>query len=75
MTQPRDPDPIGVTVNGEPRELHAGASVADLLHTLGVRGERVAVEHNRAILPRERFSETMLRDGDRLEIVHFVGGG
>ncbi|MFA5517591.1 MAG: sulfur carrier protein ThiS [Desulfuromonadales bacterium] len=64
-----------ITVNGQPRELPATATVQDLLESLRMDPARVAVEHNRAIVPKVRFAETALGDGDRLEIVQFVGGG
>jgi sulfur carrier protein len=63
-----------VNVNGEPRELASGATVANLLALLGVQGP-VAVERNREIVPRAHHAATELRDGDQLEVVHFVGGG
>jgi thiamine biosynthesis protein ThiS len=63
-----------VRVNGEPRELAAGTTVAALLQALGVQGP-VAVERNREIVPRAHHAGTELRDGDELEVVHFVGGG
>jgi len=66
---------IRLTVNGEPREVRAGTSVTDLLRDLDLGPDRVAVEHNRRILPRDRFADTRLAAGDRIEIVHFVGGG
>lgn len=66
---------IPLTVNGEPREIRSGASVADLLRELELGSDRVAVERNRSILPRHRYRETLLAEGDRIEIVHFVGGG
>jgi len=66
---------IKLTVNGRPREIAAGATVARLLDELEVAATRVAVEHNRRVLRRDEFSETRLEDGDTLEIVHFVGGG
>jgi thiamine biosynthesis protein ThiS len=66
---------IKLTVNGRPREVPAGATVARLLEELEVASTRVAVEHNRRVLKRDEFSETRLREGDSLEIVHFVGGG
>ena len=66
---------IKLTVNGRPREIAAGATVARLLEELEVASTRVAVEHNRRVLKRDEFSETRLEDGDTLEIVHFVGGG
>jgi thiamine biosynthesis protein ThiS len=62
-------------VNGEPREAPNSATLADLLASLEIDGRRVAVEHNREIAPRSRWSEIALQDGDRLEIVQFVGGG
>lgn len=61
-------------VNGEEREF-AGGTVAALLGELGVDPAAVAVELNGRILPRERFAETGLADGDTLEIVRFVSGG
>ena len=66
---------IAVAVNGERREVAAGTTVAALLAELGRHPRTVAVEHNGAILPRARYAETGLADGDRLEIVHFVQGG
>ena len=66
---------IEIIVNGEPREARKGASVADLLAALGLPAAKVAVERNREIVPRSRFAESGLASGDRIEIVHFVGGG
>ncbi len=62
-------------INGEERRFDELASLAALVEQLGMKGDRVAVELNREIVPRPRWSETPLHDGDRLEIVHFVGGG
>ncbi len=62
-------------INGEERSFGELASLAVLVEQLGMKGDRVAVELNREIVPRPRWSETPLHDGDRLEIVHFVGGG
>jgi sulfur carrier protein len=65
-----------ITVNGQPRPLfERESSVADLLCALGLQGKRIAVERNGAIVPRSRYAETALADGDRLEIVGAVGGG
>jgi sulfur carrier protein len=64
-----------VMVNDEPRTLEPGASVADLVHTLGLGPRRIAVEVNRELVPRATYAATALRDGDQVEIVHFVGGG
>ena len=68
---------IGITVNGETRAVAAGTTVAALLRALELEtpGGRIAVERNREIVPRSRFGAERLRAGDRLEIVHFVGGG
>jgi len=64
-----------VVVNGEPKECPSGASLAALIDQLGLKGDRIAVELNREIAPRSRWTDISLREGDRLEIVHFVGGG
>jgi sulfur carrier protein len=66
---------ISVRVNGEVKEVPEGLTVSGLLDTLGFPGDRVAVERNREIVPRDRWAGTKLQAGDRLEIVHFVGGG
>lgn len=66
---------ISVVVNGETRETLPGASVADLLRSLGMNAGRVAVERNLQILPRSQWPETPVAPGDRFEIVQFVGGG
>ena len=62
-------------VNGEEQEVAAGTTVTDLLETLGLSAERVAIERNRAIVKQEQWAELALESGDELEIVHFVGGG
>ena len=64
-----------VEVNGEVHEIEAGATVTALLAHLGVSGGPVAVERNRDIVPRAQHSTTELCDGDKLEVVQFVGGG
>ena len=64
-----------LTVNGEPVDVPAGSTVADLLRTLDTAGKRVAVERNGEIVPRSQHSTTVLAAGDRLEIVVAVGGG
>ena len=66
---------IGVTVNGEARTIAAGRSVEALLTELGLHPRLIVVEHNREILGRELYAETEIREGDALELVHFVGGG
>ena len=64
-----------ITVNGEEREIGAGATVAALLEALELKPERLAIELNRRIVRRADWGRTALAEGDRVEIVHFVGGG
>jgi thiamine biosynthesis protein ThiS len=64
-----------ITLNGEQFELEEPMSVVALLAKLDIDPRRVAVEHNLAILKRQRFPEVIVGDGDRIEIVNFVGGG
>ncbi|MCS7079052.1 MAG: sulfur carrier protein ThiS [Chloracidobacterium sp.] len=65
-----------VTINGEKRMLSERTTLAELLTALGLTDmRRVAVEHNGALAPRAEWDKLQLADGDRLEIVHFVGGG
>lgn len=64
-----------IEINGEGREVAEGSSVADLLAALGLNPARVAVERNRAIVPRSTFAAVPLTAGDRVELVEFVGGG
>ena len=66
---------VDITLNGESYPLEAPLSVADLLARLEIDPRRVAIEHNLAILRRHLFPDTIVRDGDRVEIVNFVGGG
>ncbi len=66
---------ITISVNGETRSANPGASVADLLHELGLDSGRVAIERNLEILPRPQWAQTLVERGDRYEIVQFVGGG
>ena len=62
-------------VNGEARGLGTGATVADLVVALGLGPRRIAVEVNRAVVPRAEYGVTALHEGDAVEIIHFVGGG
>ena len=64
-----------ITLNGERYELAEPISVAGLLAKLEIDPRRVAIEHNLSILKRLAFPQTILVDGDRVEIVNFVGGG
>ena len=64
-----------IMINGESRDVDPGLSVAGLLGVLGIEGRKVAVERNLEIVPKSTFAATTLAEGDRLEIVHFIGGG
>jgi thiamine biosynthesis protein ThiS len=66
---------IQVSVNGEAVQVPAGSSLGDLLRTLELDRARVAVEHNRRVVPRAEHAGLILNHGDQLEIVTFVGGG
>lgn len=66
---------ITVVVNGEPRAIVAEASLLDLLQSLELDPRVVVVEHNRQIVRRPALASTTLHAGDRVELVHFVGGG
>ena len=62
-------------INGEEKDYADVANLASLVDRLELKSDRLAVELNRDIVPRVQWSTTVLKDGDRLEIVHFVGGG
>jgi thiamine biosynthesis protein ThiS len=62
-------------LNGESRDFPDGLTLAGLIAQLGMKPDRVAVELNLEIVPRGDWERTALKDGDRLEVVHFVGGG
>jgi thiamine biosynthesis protein ThiS len=64
-----------IKVNGESREFQAPLSVMALAAELKLNPKQVAVERNRAIVPRSQYGEQMLSEGDQIEIVHFIGGG
>jgi sulfur carrier protein len=69
---------MDLVINGQTRSFPAlspGATLPDLLQALGLKQDRVAVEHNGAIVSRPAWAATSIADGDRFEIVHFVGGG
>src|SRR5262245_55731584 len=66
---------VTVIVNGEERLVADGRTIADLLAELRLGGRRIAVEMNRDIVPRAEYVSRSIRDGDRIEIVQFVGGG
>jgi sulfur carrier protein len=62
-------------INGEEKTFESSLTLAALLDALGMKPDRIAVELNRDIVPRDRWAATTLHEGDRLEVVHFVGGG
>ena len=66
---------MNLFINGDERVLLKVESLGALVDQLGMKSDRVAIELNREIVPRDQWPETPLKDGDRLEIVHFVGGG
>ena len=66
---------MNLTVNGEPRAFPPLADLAALVAELGLDARKVAVERNLEIVPRSAYGKTKLLDGDRIEIVHFIGGG
>lgn len=64
-----------ITLNGEERVLDSAQTLAGLVQSLGLDVRKVAVERNLEIVPRSSYGATNLGDGDRIEIVHFIGGG
>jgi sulfur carrier protein len=66
---------VKVFVNGEEQEIEEGATVALLVNRLSLAPERVAVELNREVVRRAHWNDARLNEGDRIEVVHFVGGG
>jgi thiamine biosynthesis protein ThiS len=64
-----------LTINGEAREVAGAADLAALVTGLGLDPRKVAIERNLEIVPRSLYARTPLADGDRIEIVHFIGGG
>lgn len=66
---------IHILINGEEKEIASGLNIAGLLDELQIRPGRVVIELNRTIISRDAHESTLLKEGDMLEIVHFVGGG
>ncbi|GBC83398.1 Sulfur carrier protein ThiS [bacterium HR10] len=64
-----------VLLNGEEREIPDGLTISELVEHLKLHPERIAVERNREVVPRAEWAVVRIQEGDRLEIVHFVGGG
>jgi sulfur carrier protein len=70
--------PLSVIINGQPRtfeQLEAGNSLADLVSALHLKSDRIAVEHNGEIAPRASWVDVSITKDDKIELVHFVGGG
>ncbi len=72
--QPRE-DAVEIILNGEARQVAEGCTVAQLVEELGLAGRRLAVEVNLEIVPRGEHASHRLKEGDRVEIVHAIGGG
>ena len=68
-------NPVNIVLNGEPFELERPVTVNKLLDQLNIDPRRVAVEHNLVVLKRAAYDSTLLKDGDEVEVVNFVGGG
>jgi len=66
---------LSISVNGEPRGIAAGATIADLVAVLGLTGRKIAVAVNRDVVPRTKHAARVLAAGDRVEILEAVGGG
>jgi thiazole synthase len=66
---------VKIIVNGTEREVENGTTLAVLVEHLGLRTDRIATERNLQVIPKARYGDTALADGDKLEIVTFVGGG
>lgn len=64
-----------ITINGENRDIAAGTTLAGLVETLADDPRGIAIERNLEIVPKSQHSEVILEDGDKLEVVRFVGGG
>ncbi len=66
---------MNVRVNGETRQLQEPCTLAQLIETLGLADKRIAVEVNHEIIPRSRYATHLLAEGDKIEVVHAIGGG
>ena len=66
---------IQLIINGEPQQVESSLNLQQLLENMGLQNKRIAIEHNGEIIPRSRFSDYIVTEGDRLEIVVAVGGG
>jgi thiazole synthase len=75
MTETAQKATISIQVNGEPRSVSAGSTIAGMLEAIGLNPRKVAVERNLEVVPRSTLADVKVNEGDRFEIVHFVGGG
>ncbi len=66
---------MDIIFNGKPRKIQDGICIQELLDQMQLDCMQVVVEHNSNIIPRQRLTETPLKNGDTLEVIHFVGGG
>jgi len=66
---------IEIQLNGEPKQVASGSTIADLVEAEGLGNRRVAVEVNLEIVPRSHYDQHLIASGDRIEIVHAIGGG
>ena len=66
---------ITLVINGDEKRVEDGLSLAELLESIGIAPNKVAVERNREIVPKSTYNDVMIESGDQLEIVHFIGGG
>ena len=72
---PRNDGNIQIKVNGKPQKLPENSSVAALTKVLALNESQIAIERNREIVPRSRWDEEQVAEGDEIEIVRFIGGG
>lgn len=75
MTPVNPVNPVNIVLNGEPFKLERPVTVSKLLEQLNIDPRRVAVEHNLVVLKRPAYDSTLLKEGDEVEVVNFVGGG
>ena len=64
-----------ITLNGEKYTLETGNNIVDLIEKLGLNMDKLAIERNLEIVPKSKFAMTIIEEGDKLELVHFIGGG
>ena len=64
-----------ITLNGEKYTLETGSNLVDLIEKLGLNIDKLAIERNLEIVPKSKFAMTIIKEGDKLELVHFIGGG